>query len=114
MRTFTTEGQPKSQQFAYWREVLCEEFTALNPVPEPTDGFDSKVVVKAFLDVRVADVTSRAQSVYRGAQEIRRVPNEFFFANLQLSGECLVRQDGREVLIKPGDFYVVDLSLIHI
>jgi len=110
MRKFTTEDQPKSEQFSYWREVLCEEFTALNPVPESTDGFDSKVVVKAFLDVRVADVTSKAQAVYRGASEIRRVPNEYFFANLQLSGDCLVRQDGREVLIKPGDFYVVDTT----
>lgn len=110
MLKFTTEDQPKAQQFSYWREVLCEEFTALNPVPESTDGFDSKVLVKAFMDVRIADVTSRAQAVYRGAQEIRRVPNEFFFANLQLAGECLVRQDGREVLIKPGDFYVVDTT----
>lgn len=111
MRRFTTEGQPKAQQFSYWREVLCEEFTALNPVPdEPGDGFDSKVIVKAFLDVRVADVTSKAQGIYRGTSEIRRVPKEHFFANLQLAGECLVRQDGREVLIKPGDFYVVDTT----
>ena len=110
MRIFTTDGQPKAEQFSYWREVLCEVFTALNPIPEPADGFDSKVLVKALLDVRVADVSSKAQSVYRGAPEIRRRPNEFFFANLQLAGECLVRQDGREVLIKPGDFYVVDTT----
>ncbi len=110
MRICTTNQQPKSDQFSYWREVLCEEFTALNPVPKPTDGFDSKVVVKALLDVRVADVTSKAQAVHRGRPEINRAPDEFFFANLQLAGECLVRQDGREVVIKPGDFYVVDTT----
>ena len=110
MHIFTTAEQPKAQQFSYWREVLCEQFTALNPIPEPTEGFDSKVVVKSLLDVRVADVSSKAQAVYRGAQEIQRIPNEFYFANLQLAGECLVRQDQREVLIKPGDFYVVDTT----
>lgn len=110
MRICTTTQQPKSHQFSYWREVLCEEFTALNPVPEPADGFDSKVVVKGLLDVRVADVTSKAQTVHRGRQEISRVPDEFFFANLQLAGECLVRQDGRESIIKAGDFYVVDTT----
>ncbi len=110
MNIFTTEHQPKALQFSYWREVLCEQFTALNPVPVPTEGFDSRVSVKSLLDVRVADVSSKAQAVHRGAQEIRRIPNEFYFANLQLEGECLVRQDGREVLIKPGDFYVVDTT----
>lgn len=110
MREYSIRDQPKAQRFTYWREVICEEFTALNPVPEAADGFDGKVAVRGLLDVRVADVSSRAQSVYRGAQEIRRVPHEFFFTNLQLSGECLVRQDGREVLIRPGDFYVVDTT----
>jgi AraC-like DNA-binding protein len=110
MRVFTTESQPKTQQFSYWREVLCDEFTALNPVARASDGFDSKVIVKTLLDVRVADVSSKAQSVYRGAPEIRRIPSEYYFANLQLAGECLVRQDGREVLIRQGDFYVVDTT----
>ena len=32
-RTWTTVDLPASMQFAYWREVICEAFAALDPRP---------------------------------------------------------------------------------
>ena len=110
MQIFSSKNHARHEQFPLWREVVCEQFTALNPVAKLVDEFESKVDVKNLLDVKVYDVSSRAQAVYRGQQEIRRVPSEYYFANLQISGQCVVRQDGREVLIRPGDFYLVDTT----
>ncbi len=110
MQVFSSDNHPRHEQFPLWREVICEQFTALNPVSEVRSEFKSSVAVKKLIDVNVYDVSSRTQAVYRGQQEIRRVPSEFYFANLQLSGQCLVRQDGREALIRPGDFYIVDTT----
>lgn len=110
MRTLTTEDRPPAEQYPYWREVLCEAFTALDPVAEARGRFESRVAIKDMLDVTVSDVRSRAQTVYRREREIRRNPSEYFFANLQLEGRCVVRQDGRETLIRPGDFYIVDTT----
>lgn len=110
MRHWTTEDRPPAEQYPYWREVLCEAFTALDPVAAGVGTFESRVAIKDLLDVTVSDVRSRAQTVYRREREIRRNPSEYFFANLQLEGHCVVRQDGREAHIGPGDFYIVDTT----
>ncbi|MGQ3056423.1 MAG: helix-turn-helix domain-containing protein [Nevskia sp.] len=110
MRTWTTEDRPPAEQHPYWREVLCEAFTALDPVADAVGRFESRVASKDLLDVTVSEVRSRAQTVFRRAREIRRNPSEYFFANLQLEGRCVVRQDGREALVQPGDFYIVDTT----
>ena len=113
MRTLTTQHLKPAEQYSYWREVLCEEFTALDPVAEVRNSFDSSVVIKNLLDVTVSDVASKAQDVYRSAREISRKPSEFYFANMQLEGSCIVRQDGRETLMRPGDFYIVDTTRVY-
>lgn len=113
MRTWTTAHLPEREQYAYWREVLCEAFTALDPVVATagrTGSFLSEVESSDFLDITVSHLQSRTQLVVRGLHEIRRRPSEYFFANLQLAGRCIVRQDGREVVAQAGDLYVVDTT----
>lgn len=108
MKTWTTTDRPKREQYPYWREVLCEAFTALNPIAGETESFESTVHQKSLLGISVIDVESRAQSIHRGTHEILRNPGEFFFLNMQLNGNCVVRQDGRESLIHPNELSIVD------
>ena len=111
METWDTAGRRPAEQYPYWREVICQAFTTLNPVAEARSSFHGSVSRKQLLDVTVSQVSSGAQSVYRGPREIRATRGtEYFFANMQMRGQCVVRQDGREVLIRPGDFYVVDTT----
>lgn len=113
MQAWTTLDKPVSEQYPYWREVLCEAFTALDPIATSRDGFESTVSLKPVLDVTVSHIASKAQTIVRGIHEIRRAPNEYFFANLQLKGTCVARQDGREAVIRPGDFYIVDTTRVY-
>lgn len=110
MRVWTTLDRPLAEQFPYWREVLCEAFTALNPVAEVSGVFGSTVASKEVGEITISDVASCRQLVSRSRHEISRTPSDYFFANLQLRGHCLVRQDGREALIRPGEFAVVDTT----
>jgi len=114
MRVWSTQHLPASQQYSYWREVLCEAFTALDcVVPHEHDRkacFSSRVASNTFADLGVSQLQSRAQSVRRGRSEISRRPSEYFFANLQVTGRCLVRQDGREIVAQAGDLYLVDTT----
>jgi len=107
MRVWSTQHLPASQQYTYWREVLCEAFTALDcVVPREQDRrgcFSSRVASNTFADLGVSQLQSRAQSVRRGLSEISRRPSEYFFANLQVTGRCLVRQDGREIVAQAAD-----------
>ena len=113
MRTWSTLEHAAREQYPFWREVLCEAFTALDPVATSVETFASEVAIKDFVDVTVSDVASQEQTVVRGQAEIRRAPSDFFFANLQLKGTCRVIQDGRETLVRPGEFYLVDTTRVY-
>ena len=110
MRTWTTADLPQAQQFSYWREVICEAFTRLDPAAEARSSFDSAVIQRDIADIAINDTRSKAQFIVRGPREIRLNPTPRFFINLQLSGTCLFRQDSREALMRPGDFYLVDTT----
>lgn len=113
MQAWTTLDKPAAEQYPYWREVLCEAFTALDPIAASRDGFASTVTLKPVLDVTVSHIASKEQTIVRGIHEIRRAPSEYFFANMQLKGTCIARQDGREAVIRPGDFYIVDTTRVY-
>ncbi|MGQ0502663.1 MAG: helix-turn-helix domain-containing protein [Panacagrimonas sp.] len=110
MKVWDTRTLAASQQFGFWREVLCDAFTALDSVPSVPRGYGSTVTLHEVGDVNAVELVSFAQKVVRGPDEIRRRADEFCFVNLQLHGDCAVEQDGRQILATPGSYYLVDTT----
>ncbi len=110
MKTWDTHHLSANHRFGYWRDVLCEAFTALDSTPEDRTDFGSTVTLHELADVNAAELSSFSQLVTRGREQIRRRADEFYFANLQVTGDCEVEQDGRRICAKPGSFYLVDTT----
>jgi AraC-like DNA-binding protein len=110
MKTWDTQQLAPRHRFGYWRDVLCEAFTALDSRPNDRTDAGSVVTLHELAEVNAADLASFSQLVVRGRDEIRRRADEYFFANLQLEGACRVEQDGRRMLAEPGSFYLVDTT----
>jgi AraC-like DNA-binding protein len=110
MKTWDTQHLAPRHRFGYWRDVLCEAFTALDSRPTERRDAGSVVTLHELAEVNAADLSSFSQLVVRGREEISRRADEFFFANLQLEGACGVEQDGRRILAEPGSFYLVDTT----
>ncbi len=108
MRTWTTANLPEREQFSYWREVICEAFTTLIPAANARSAFESEVVQRDLGGVLLSDTRSMAQTIARGPREIALDATPRFFINYQVAGTCVIRQDSRETLMRPGDFYLVD------
>jgi AraC-like DNA-binding protein len=111
MRVWTTNTLPFDQQFPFWREVLCEAFTTLDPiVPRESWSrpFSSTVAKKDLLGVAVTDGAAPAQRIVHGEAEIRRMRDDVFFLNMQLSGDLVTQQDNRTARTRPGEFCLVD------
>lgn len=108
MQSWSTRHLPPAQQFDYWREVLCEAFTALEPVTSEERRFESDVWMRPLSDICVSTVRSSSYTIHRGAREIRRDPAEHYFCDLQVSGTSVVRQHGRQAVVRPGEFFIVD------
>ena len=110
MKTWDTQHLAPRHRFGYWRDVLCEAFTALDSRPTGSGDAGSVVTLHELADVNAAVLASFSQLVVRGRDEIDRRADEYFFANLQIEGACRVEQDGRRMLAEPGSFYLVDTT----
>lgn len=108
MQTWTTDALPAKEKFSYWREVLCQAYVALDPRPMGEQGFSGRVAAHLLSTINVTTIASSRQAVHRGPAEIRRMPVEVYFLNLQVRGQCRMCQSGRDVLLQPGDFAIVD------
>jgi AraC-like DNA-binding protein len=111
MRIWNTEELPDREQFAYWREVLCEAFVTLRPERprEQNSGrFPSRVTAHPLSTINVTTIQSKAHHVIRGDAEIRKSPQAVYFLNLQLAGRCRYETEGRETIVGPNEFAIVD------
>jgi AraC family transcriptional regulator, positive regulator of tynA and feaB len=108
MPSWTTLDHPTHEQFGYWREVLCEAFITLNPGRKRTGGFKGEVTANLLSGVNVTTLVTEEHRVIRGPAEIRKSPLEYYFVNMQIKGDVLAMQRGRESLIRPNEFYIVD------
>ncbi|MGV1768142.1 helix-turn-helix domain-containing protein [Rhizobium rhizogenes] len=99
---------PQRDRFPYWKEVLCEAYVALNTVLEGDLTFSGRVRANMLDSVNVTTISSTRQKIHRRRQEISRMPEEVYFLNLQVEGQCRMMQGGREALLQRGDFSIVD------
>ncbi len=110
MRSWSTLNFPASEQYSYWREVVCLAYTVLDPVSRSRAHFESSVTASDIAGLTISETMSRAQTVIRGGHEIRRLMSEEFYIILQLAGSCRVAQHNREAVISPGEFVMVDAA----
>lgn len=109
MPVFNIAQQPVRDQFSFWHDVICDVFIPMRPRRlTPGVGFASGVDARPLGDVSRAIVWSQPQETSHGPREAERSEGEFYFVNLQVSGQCVVRQGGRESLATPGQLWFVD------
>lgn len=111
-RAYSTDGVADGEQFAFWRESICEAFAALDPIAEAerVRPFPSRVEVDPFGSASVSLVQSQPQRVVRATPQIRCDPRERLFVNVMLSGRGRVEQGDARTLVAAGELYVVDTT----
>jgi AraC-like DNA-binding protein len=107
---FSTASVDQRSQLSYWREVVCATFVGLDvePLPGPTTGFQAEVTAQSLGSMQVATVVSQPHAVLRSAARIRNSPDDDIFVNMAVGGRTMVAQDGREAILRPGDFCIYD------
>lgn len=95
--------------FAEWRRLISESFVPLQAEQGPGPFIGS--IRSVCLDgVRVCALHTSAGKVLRTPKLAARADRAYYKLSLQLSGEALLVQDGRQALLRPGDFSVYDSS----
>lgn len=108
MDVWTTSQLPETEQFSFWREVICQAYIALDTVRLSEGMFTGNVSAHPLADVNVTTIASSRQKIHRGRAEISRAPEQVYFLNLQTRGHCRMSQGGRAALLSAGEFAIVD------
>jgi len=105
---WSTEVVAPRQQFDFWRDAICDVFVQLEAERDGGGEFVGRIAVDPLADLVLSDLTSDPQQVSRTRRQIARAREEVMLVSLQLEGEGLIRQDGRQAWLKPGDFAMYD------
>ena len=108
MQILSTDTVSSHEAFDYWRDVLTQHFIHLRPERVGLDPFSSAIDAQQLAGYSFSRVRAAPQRVYRAMGEIARSPYDLVFLNLHLRGNGSYRQEGDEVVLRPGDLFVID------
>src|SRR5215470_5297616 len=110
LETFSTVGLPPRRKLEFWNEFVCASFTPNTSEPVDVRTFIGHIDRTTVGDLSVAEVYSDAQAVLHTRSHVARARRSMFFIHMQLEGESVSRQDGREARLGPGDFTLCDTT----
>ena len=112
-----TGGVRPAEQFAYYREAICQAFMNLTPEPAAAAGFPASVEHIRLGDAAINRVSFPEHVVRRSAADIAASERSCFYLNLKLAGRCRIQQGDREVSLSPGQVGIFDsdrqFALLH-
>jgi len=108
--TFSTAGVEPRRKLEFWNDLASNSFSPSSCElrdPQTFSGWLTRAAVENFV---LAEVYSDAQLVRHSRSHVARTRQSMFFLHMQLDGESVTRQDGREARLQPGDFTLADNS----
>ena len=107
-RLVTTSSVPPGERLAYWTDMICDVYVQLACDAERHDDFSGSIQSHSLAHLELSVVESGAQRVRRTLGQISRAAEDYFLVSIQTRGCGVVRQDGRDALLQPGDFALYD------
>lgn len=104
----TTADVAKANSLDFWQDVVCRTFFIADCEAPRDRPFRGSIATTMTSQMAVSRLRSCGQHVVRNAGHVRHTDQEVFLINLQVSGTGAFAQDGREVLLQPGDFTCSD------
>ena len=96
--------------FEYWQDVVCSTILEGDCGNLSAQPFRAGISTSRPGDIWLSRVQGTAQKFTRTPRHIRHARNDYFVLLLQLRGSTCHRQDGRDVVLRPGDIACNDTS----
>jgi len=108
LETFSTAELPQHQRLDYWNDLTGSAFTPLVTDPVDRRAFVGKLTRTQLGDIRLSEARSEPAIVRHSRQHVARAREALFMLCLQLDGVSYNRQQGREAVLRYGDFHLLD------
>lgn len=109
-RLWSTNDAQVHDQFAYWREAVCEAVLNVATENPAEENFSGTIGCAGYGELRFASFTSSPHQVVRRNSHIARSKHDHYLISLQLSGVSQMQQCGRTCELQAGDIGIVDGS----
>lgn len=106
-------GNLDGDPLEYWREVILRNFADVEVSAAERGGFHGRVNACHSDAGRLSVIVAAEQSVQRRYREPRTAYEDVFFVVLMNQGTQAMEQDGRTVLLQPGDIAMYDATRPH-
>jgi len=113
LTSLSTDEVRAAERLDYWREMVLRMFADVEITAGVGEGFHGSMRTRFVDGVRFTVVDAASQGVARRHAEAREHYEDCYFAVLMLSGSQRMEQDGRRVLLRPGDFAFYDGARPH-
>jgi AraC-like DNA-binding protein len=97
----------RTERLPAWRDLIREHFVALDIDADPASRFTGGVRSTALGHLKVASVDSTRQGCRR-TPGLARDGDTYLQVGMVTEGEAVLCQDGREALLRPGDFAIYE------
>lgn len=106
----STDTVRPADRIAYWRDVVCETFVALDCRSTLRERFRGSVASHDAGGLNLTRVDADAQTVARTRGLIARSSDDVMLVSFAVQGDGRVVQDGREARLGPGDLALYDTT----
>ena len=97
------------ERLSMWADLICDVYVRLDcQARVAPERFGGSIRRGRLATLDLSQVTSRAQHVFRTPRQIAKATEDYFLVSIQTAGTGGVRQDGRETVLRPGDFALYD------
>ncbi len=103
-----TGAVPPRERLAYWTDMICNTYVQLECDAIRSDRFAGSINSQSMPGLELSVVASVAQKVLRTPRQIAQANEDYFLVSIQTQGKGVLRQDGRDALLSPGDFALYD------
>jgi AraC-like DNA-binding protein len=110
LETFSTTELPPQRRLEYWNDLTGSAFTPLVTDPLDRRAFAGRLTRTQVGQIRLAEARSEPAIVRHSRQHVARTRDASFMLCLQLDGVSVNRQQGREAVLRYGDFHLLDSS----
>ena len=107
---FATDGVPAYRRLALWQDIVCDVYVQLDCKSDLGSAFNGLITRAQLGEASCTEVSSQRQRVYRTRSRIARSHEDFFLIALGKHGVGGVAQDGRETVLRPGEFTIYDTT----
>lgn len=109
----STDHLPIKQREEWLREMIGREFADVEISP-PTEGrLFNETTIYPWEELRLSSIRSNAITIERLPKEPAKVSQDVYLAVVLLSGRYSLEQDGRAVVLRPGDMTIYDATRPH-